>query len=74
MRTKKSLGDSLASTRILLEFARDLRELVEDFEEEMEILAKKELMEQIRENRREKEKGNTVTFDSLEDLEKELEL
>jgi hypothetical protein len=71
---KKSLGDSLASTRILLEFARDLRELVEDFEEEMEILSKKELIEQIHENRREKEKGNIVTFDSLEDLEKELEL
>jgi hypothetical protein len=71
---KRSCGDSLASTRIFLEFARELRKLVEDFEEEMEVLAKKELIEQIRENRREKEKGNTVTFDNLEDLEKELEL
>jgi hypothetical protein len=41
---------------------------------EMEILSKKELIEQIRENRREKERGNTITFDKLEDLEKELEL
>jgi hypothetical protein len=29
---------------------------------EMEILSKKELIEQIRENRREKEKGNTITL------------
>jgi hypothetical protein len=41
---------------------------------EMEILSKKELIEQIRENRREKERGNTITFDKLEALEKELEL
>jgi len=44
---------------------------VEDFEEEMEILADKELMEQIEENRKEKEKGNTRIFNDLKDLEKE---
>lgn len=58
---------------MLLEFAKDLRQLVEDFEEEMEILADKELMEQIEENRKEKEKGNTKIFNDLKDLEKELE-
>jgi hypothetical protein len=57
-----------------LEFAKDLKQLVEDFEEEMEILADRELMKQIRENKREKERGNTKIFDNLEDLEKELEL
>jgi len=61
----------LISTRVLLEFAKDLRQLVEDFEEEMEILADKELMEQIEENRKEKEKGNTRIFNDLKDLEKE---
>jgi hypothetical protein len=58
---------------VLREFAKDLRQLVEDFEEEMEILADKELMEQIEENRKEKEKGNTRIFNELKDLEKELE-
>jgi hypothetical protein len=33
---KRSQGDSLASIRILFEFAKDLRSLVEDFEEEMD--------------------------------------
>lgn len=63
----------MISTRVLREFAKDLRQLVEDFEEEMEILADKELMEQIEENRKEKEKGNTRIFNELKDLEKELE-
>ena len=58
---------------MLLEFAKDLRQLVEDFEEEMEILANRELMKQIEENRKEREKGNTRIFGDLEDLEKELE-
>ena len=63
----------MISTKVLREFAKDLRQLVEDFEEEMEILADKELMEQIEENRKEKEKGNTRIFNDLKDLEKELE-
>jgi hypothetical protein len=58
---------------VLREFAKELRQLVEDFEEEMEILADKELMEQIKENRKEKGKGNTRIFNDLKDLEKELE-
>jgi hypothetical protein len=57
----------------ILEFAKDLRQLVEDFEEEMEILADQLLMEQIKENKKEKEKGNTRIFNDLKDLEKELE-
>ena len=40
----------------------------------MEILANRELMKQIEENREEKERGNTKIFDNLEDLEKELGL
>jgi hypothetical protein len=58
---------------VLCVFAKDLRQLVEDFEEEMEILAGKELMEQIKENRKEKGKGNTRIFNDLEELKKELE-
>jgi hypothetical protein len=60
--------------RVLLEFARDLKKLVEGFEEEMEILADRELMEQIEENRKEKERGNTRIFDNVGDLKRELGL
>lgn len=64
----------MIDAKVLLEFAKDLKELVEDFEEEMEILADAELMKQIRENRKEKKRGNTRIFETLEDLEKELGL
>ena len=63
----------MIDAKVLLEFAKDLKHLVEDFEEEMEILADRELMKQIKENKKEKEKGNAKIFDNLEDLEKELE-
>jgi len=64
----------LIDAKVLLEFAKNLRQLVEDFEEEMEILADRELMNQIKENKKEKERGNTKIFDNLEELEKELGL
>lgn len=44
----------MIDAKVLLEFAKDLKQLVEDFEEEMEILADRELMKQIRENKEEK--------------------
>jgi hypothetical protein len=64
----------LIDAKVLLEFAKDLKHLVEDFEEEMEILADRELMKQIKENKKEKERKNTRIFDNLDDLEKELGL
>jgi hypothetical protein len=64
----------LTDAKVLLEFAKDLKHLVEDFEEEMEILADRELMKQIKENKKEKERGNTRIFDNLDYLEKELGL
>jgi hypothetical protein len=64
----------LIDAKVLLEFAKDLKHLVEDFEEEMEILADRELMKQIKENKKEKERGNTRIFDNLDYLEKELGL
>lgn len=67
-------GDALIDARVLLEFAKDLKQLVEDFEEEMEILADRELMRQIRENKKERESGNTKIFDNIQELERELEL
>jgi hypothetical protein len=64
----------LIDAKVLLEFAKDLKHLLEDFEEEMEILADRELMKQIKENKKEKERKNTRIFDNLDDLEKELGL
>ncbi len=64
----------MIDARVLLEFAKDLKQLVEDFEEEMEILADRELMKQIRENKKEKKSGNTKIFDNMQDLERELGL
>ena len=74
IRFQFTVGDALIDAKVLLEFAKDLKQLVEDFEEEMEILADRELMKQIRENKEEKERGKTKIFDNLEDLEKELGL
>ena len=62
----------MIDAKVLLEFAKDLKHLMEDFEEEMEILADRELMKQIKENK--KERGNTRIFDNLDDLKKELGL
>lgn len=69
-----NVGDALVDAKVLLEFAKDLKQLVEDFEEEMEILANRELMKQIEESKKEKEQGSTRIFDNLKNLEKELGL
>lgn len=64
----------MKDTEILLKFARELKDLVNDFSEEMEILANEDLMKQIQDNEEEKEKGNTKIFESIEEVEKELDL
>ncbi|MCK4310506.1 MAG: hypothetical protein KAV48_01440 [Methanomicrobia archaeon] len=64
----------MKNTEILLKFARELKDLVDDFSEEIEILANEDLMDQIKENEEEKKKGNIKTFDNIEELKKELKL
>ncbi len=64
----------MKNTEILLKFARELKDLVDDFSEEMEILANKDIMKQIQENEEERKKGNIKTFEDIDDLKKELEL
>lgn len=64
----------MKNTEILLKFARELKELVDDFSEEIEVLANEDLMDQIKENEEEKKKGNIKTFDNIEELKKELKL
>ncbi len=64
----------MKNTEILLKFARELKDLVDDFSEEIEILANEDLIDQIKENEEEKKKGNIKTFDNIEELKKELKL
>jgi hypothetical protein len=64
----------MKNTEILLKFARELKDLVDDFSEEIEILANEDLMDQIKENEEEKKKGNIKTFDNIGELKKELKL
>lgn len=64
----------MKNTEILLKFARELKDLVDDFSGEIEILANEDLMDQIKENEEEKKKGNIKTFDNIEELKKELKL
>ena len=64
----------MKNTEILLKFTKDLKDLVDDFSEEMEILANDELIKQIKENEKERKKGAVKTFESIDELKKELEL
>lgn len=64
----------MKNTEILLRFTKELKDLVDDFSEEVEILADKDLMGQIGENEEQRKKGDTKTFETIEELEKELEL
>jgi hypothetical protein len=74
----------IASTHLLLvmnisaktihEFALELKKVVDDFEEEMEILSNKELMNQIKSSEEDRVKGNTITFTTTQELKKALGL
>ena len=56
------------SPKILLEFAHELHRVVADFEEEMEILANGEMMDEFEKNDDAFRKGDVVEFSSIEDL------
>ena len=60
------------SPKILLEFAHELHRVVADFEEEMEILASREMMDEIEKNDDACKKGDVVEFTSIEELREEL--
>jgi len=59
-------------SKVLVEFAHELHRVVEEFEEEMEILATKGIMDEIKKNEEAYEKGDIVEFSSIEELEDEL--
>jgi hypothetical protein len=62
------------NAEIIHEFAIELKKVVEEFEEEMEILSNKELMEEIKNSEEARAKGDVVTFTSVQELRKSLGL
>ena len=62
------------SAKAMHEFAMELKRVIEEFEEEMEILSKKELLEEMKKSEEDRRKGRVVTFKSLDEMRKELGL
>ncbi len=65
---------AISESELLLKFARELREVVESFEEEAEILADKEVLREIEESEEAYKRGEVKEFRSIDELRKELEL
>jgi hypothetical protein len=62
------------NAKVIHEFAIELKKVVEEFEEEMEILSNKELMEEIKTSEEARTKGDVVTFTSVQELGQSLGL
>ncbi len=58
---------------VIHEFALELKKVVEEFEEEMEILSNKDMMNEIKASEDARAKGKVVTL-SLQELRDSLEL
>ncbi len=65
---------AISDKELLVMFARELREIVESFEEEAEILADKETMKEIEESEEAYRKGEVKRFKNIEDFRKEIGL
>ena len=61
-------------SELLVKFARELREIVESFEEEAEILSREDVLREIEESERAYREGNMVEFKDIEDLKREIGL
>ena len=60
------------NAKVIHEFALDLKKVVEDFEEEMEILSNKEVMEELKASKDAKANGDVFTFTSIQEFKKSL--
>ncbi len=65
---------AISDKELLVMFARELREIVESFEEEAEILADDETMKEIEESEEAYRKGEVKRFKSIDDLRREIGL
>ncbi|MCX9026435.1 MAG: hypothetical protein OIN85_10125 [Candidatus Methanoperedens sp.] len=62
------------NAKVMHEFAIELKKVVEEFEEEMEILSNKEIMDELKASEESRKKGNIVTFTSVQEVKKSLGL
>ena len=62
------------NAKMIHEFALDLKKVVVDFEEEMEILSNKEIMEELKASKDSKANGDVVTFTSIQEFKKSMGL
>ncbi|VVB94441.1 Uncharacterised protein [uncultured archaeon] len=60
------------NAKVMHEFALELKKVVEEFEEEMEILSNKEIMDELKASEEARIKGKTLTFASTHELKKSL--
>ncbi len=65
---------AISDRELLVMFARELREIVESFEEEVEILADEETMKEIEESEEAYRKGEVIKFNNIQDFRKEIGL
>ena len=61
-------------SELLVKFARELREIVESFEEEAEILSQEDVLREIEESEIAYKEGDIVEFKDIEDLKREIGL
>ena len=65
---------AISDKELLVMFARELREIVESFEEEVEILTDRETMEEIEESEEAYRKGEVKKFNNIDNFRKEIGL
>ena len=64
----------ISESELLLKFAKELREVVESFEEEAEILVDRETLKEIEESKEAYKRGETVEFGNIKEFRKEIGL
>jgi len=65
---------AVSDRELLVMFARELRDIVETFEEEVEILADMDTLREIEESEEAYSKGEVRRFKSIEDFRREIGL
>ncbi len=64
----------ISEKELLVKFARELREIVESFEEEAEILASEEIVKEIQESEIAYREGDVKRFKDINELKREIDI
>ena len=59
---------AISESELLLKFARELREVVESFEEEAEIFADRETVREIEESKEAYNRGEVIEFKNIKEF------